>query len=630
MSNKFDLRQSIYRGTLNQIGNQTNPEGDNLLNAINNQLTPLLRMSANSPASLVVNVGGGDLTDSETNRRRAIPHVGTAYVQFSSGTITFPSMSGGNITCSPGSSTVLTVASGNYAAVLVYLDSAGDLNVIVGADAATESAAVTNLPPAPSKTIGLGFIVVRNVSGTIQNITQNNIRQFAVGSGGGGSGDASSILEDLKNQLVDTHYSYLTAEDFSLSTDTVDDVNTTATFSLTTNTYNFTSGQKLTTSDLLDESFWNAGVDIDQAMVTLRYAPGFVNSNPTVKLTRDNGVTWQTVNVSRNGSTDEVSGIIDFASETLTTSASYTTTGNRVLNTASQQKLAQILTIPSATLRLVKNFSFDVNKTGSPNGVLTVKLVKEASGDPSLALADIISAVEVSIPSISSGISTLNIDFGNRILTPGNYYLLLETDAAYANSFSSGVTQLAARINSSTPNARAYDGTSWSTVSGDAIPYQYTYKNIVLKLEVTATATSRLLGYGVLYSKSTELVSPVAYDPIIVGSAAQVSAGIATHSSLQSAVNDAGFSRRVRVLAGVITENVTISQSDILIEGDGRGSVLNGTLTISGNNNLLQSLKLNGNITLSGNYNTTRDAWIGNVTITDNGTDNSINGIWES
>jgi hypothetical protein len=629
MSTKTDLRQTKYVGGIDQLATTQTTEGDNIVQSINSELTPLLRLSASSPVSLVVNVGGGDLLNAESNRRRAIPHIGTAYVQFTSGTVTFPASSGGNITCSPGGTTVLNVASGNFAAVLVYLDGAGNLNTVVGTDAATESAAITNLPPAPKKTLAAGFVVVQNVGGTIQNIAQNNIRQFGAGSGGGGgSGDASGLLEDFKNQLVDSYYNFLSAEDFGNTTDLVDSGNTTAVYNLLSSSYHMATGQKLTTENLLDSGFFDFKQDIDQAMVTLRYVDGYVDTNPTVKLTRNSGVTWQTVTMSRNGQTEELSGVLDFANETLTQTATYTVTGNRTLNTSSQQKLAQILTIPANTLKLVKDFTFDVTKTGSPNGKLIVKLVKEVSGNPSLLDANLISTVEKDMSTISTG--TVTVNFGNQILKSGNYYLLFETNTAYQNSFVSGTTELQIRTNTITPDAKAYNGTSWSAISGESIQYRYTYKDINLKLEVTASAASRLLGFGVLYQKLNELVSPVSYDQIIVGSSAQVDAGLATHSSLQDALNSVGFNKRIKVLAETISENVTLSQNDVTIEGDGRGSVLSGDLTISGNNVVIEKMKITGDVIISGNSNFLDKVWLSNSSnLTDNGENNSITGILE-
>ena len=136
-----DARQVTLRQFLQQIANATSYAGttdakpanqtelDNLLAAINDELTPLLNLSATSSPSLVVNVGAAVLANSESSRNRSIPHIGALLPNsFSSGTITFPAASGGAIAVSPGNNGILTVASGNYIKVMIYMDATGALN----------------------------------------------------------------------------------------------------------------------------------------------------------------------------------------------------------------------------------------------------------------------------------------------------------------------------------------------------------------------------------------------------------------------------------------------------------------------------------------------------------------------
>lgn len=203
MSTKQDLRQSLYRGLLGQIATVSNQTADHLIAAVNNQLIPLLRMDANT-ASRVINIGSGDLTDAETNRRRAIPHVGATYIQFTSGTVTFPASSGGNIVCSPGNNSILTLGVGQFSAVLIYLDASGALNALPGTGNAVLSTAIVNLPPSPGSTLPLGFVVVHNVGGVIQNIAQSDIAQFAAGTGGSGSGNVKATFLDPVNTVLPT------------------------------------------------------------------------------------------------------------------------------------------------------------------------------------------------------------------------------------------------------------------------------------------------------------------------------------------------------------------------------------------------------------------------------------------
>lgn len=70
------------------------------------------------------------------------------------------------------------------------------------------------------------------------------------------------------------------------------------------------------------------------------------------------------------------------------------------------------------------------------------------------------------------------------------------------------------------------------------------------------------------------------YDAI-VGSPAEVASGAATHTTIQSAVNDTPSLGAIFILNGTYTENVTISGKTLSIAGKGYGSYLNGTLTVN-------------------------------------------------
>ena len=231
-----DARQVTLRSFLQQIANATSYAGttdakpanqsevDNLLAAINDELTPLLRLSANSPNSLIVNVGAATIVNSESSYTRSIPHIGALLPNtFASGTITFPSASGGNITTSTGSSTLLTVASGNFIKVLTYMDSTGALNVLPGVEAASIAAA--SVIAAPTKTLPIGYILLQNIGGVIQAIPQSSIYQFGTGSGGSGSGTGSGIGDDLASLQFKASFT----DDFSdIPTGTSSPVDTTA------------------------------------------------------------------------------------------------------------------------------------------------------------------------------------------------------------------------------------------------------------------------------------------------------------------------------------------------------------------------------------------------------------------
>lgn len=509
MANKFDLRQTEYRGTLDQIGNQVTPEGDNLLKAINAQLTPLLRMSAAASPSLVVSVGGGDLTDAETNRRRAIPHVGTAYVQFTSGTVTFPAASGGNIVCSPGVNTVLTIASGNYAAVLIYLDGTGGLNALPGADSAVLNTAITNLPPSPDETLPLGFIVVQNVAGVIQNITQANIAQFGTGTGGGGSGNVTAVETALRDYNNFAGTKYLDPNIFRQAKATKVDGASTGSFDLVKNAFKFTSiGNTFVSTNLANAEFLAEGVDITDAHLYVHWLLNFIDASATYEMSRDGGTNWTTMTMARVGSASNAfRGYKVFPTESTQQNLdSVAATGaGSALNATTQQQLSSKLVMTSTGV--VTSIDMNLNYGGAGVGTVTARIVRDSAGSPSTAVGDILSesnAKTISTASLGgTGNITVNFDMPDVVLTAGTYHIVLLTDAAYK----AGTLDLSWRSAAGTDGAN-YNGTAWTAgQASKAHTAKGRYHD--LRVRITAgTALTYLEGMGVYFPSDDGLVRP--------------------------------------------------------------------------------------------------------------------------
>jgi len=178
MGTKLDLRQSIYRGSADQLSKVSPAEGDNLIAAINNQIKPLARLKANS--TLVIDIESGDLTDSETDFRKHLGTIGSYLLSFSSGSVTLPALNNNNISVTPGSFTALLdiPTDGFYSAILVLIDKNAEVKVKVGAEASTPALALDNLPRPDIETFVVGAIIAQNVSGNIQNIDQDQVLQF--------------------------------------------------------------------------------------------------------------------------------------------------------------------------------------------------------------------------------------------------------------------------------------------------------------------------------------------------------------------------------------------------------------------------------------------------------------------
>jgi hypothetical protein len=112
------------------------------------------------------------------------------------------------------------------------------------------------------------------------------------------------------------------------------------------------------------------------------------------------------------------------------------------------------------------------------------------------------------------------------------------------------------------------------------------------------------------------------YDAI-VGSAADVVSGRATHSTLQSAHDSISAFGKILVLPGATITSATITKV-VTIEGKGYSSQL-GALALTSSYCAIKWVTFQGNISIGGTGNFVRECWIGpTFTATDTGTGNSI------
>lgn len=441
-------------------------------------------------------------------------------------------------------------------------------------------------------------------------------------SGAGGAGVSEEYL-NLKSFFDNSIYKYLVSSIFSLDKSLVDEALTTASFSGVDKKYNFTSGQTLISDNLLDSSYVGLEAkDIDSVGVTVFSSSSNFTSVATVQVSRDNKLTWQTVPITRNDSTNEFSGVLEFSEETYSvTNTIPSNTGGVTLNTTTEKALSQSFTL--AAPNVLKEVKVEVTKSGSPGGYLVFSVRKDSSGNP----GDEVFKSSKKLVDIASGTSILTFDLTKLTLDSGTYHLVFETDSQYKLTYSvSDNLQILANTSSSSDFAKAYD-TSWSTLTNVTIGFSYDYKILALYFKIDSTGSFDVIGFGTLYGEEINYVDFKKLSTITVGSLADVAAGIATHSSIQEAINDAGNGREIRVLSGTYVENVTLV-NNILLRGEGNTTVIDGTFTITGNNNLLKELKVEGDLIVNGNENIVAGIWLGSYDLEDNGEENSISLIW--
>ena len=158
--------------------------------------------------------------------------------------------------------------------------------------------------------------------------------------------------------------------------------------------------------------------------------------------------------------------------------------------------------------------------------------------------------------------------------------------------------------------------------------------------DITLPTNAPNVGTGLYYDGSNYVWQSIAtakktkYD-YVVGSAAEVSAGSADYTSLQSAINALSSGGSILISSNYSTsESITVLYDNILIEGQGNKSVINGTLTFSAttNNCSIKDVRITGNITFNSgsSYNMLTNFWFpASATITNSGTANYILGVQE-
>jgi hypothetical protein len=193
MVSRLDARQSRQRALLDQLSNNTDVKLDTLLNLVNDELTPVLRLRAANPTTLSLNVDSISVVTSDAGeghgRTKTIQPISGVIPSFTPGSVNFPSATAGAITATGltlAASYTLNVATGQWIKVLLALNSDGQIVLSFGNTGASEAAAI--LPTADAGTLPIGYVALQNITGTIQNVSGSRIYQFAGGGGGGGSG----------------------------------------------------------------------------------------------------------------------------------------------------------------------------------------------------------------------------------------------------------------------------------------------------------------------------------------------------------------------------------------------------------------------------------------------------------
>lgn len=344
----------------------------------------------------------------------------------------------------------------------------------------------------------------------IEDITNRNIRQLGSGTGGGaGSGGGPSFLQDLKFQLKDSNYGFLTASVFSDEQDSkLSDSN--GSYSYSERGWSLEAGQFLTTINLLTSRWYTEELsDISQIDLTVKFKET-IDDLATYEASIDGGNNWQTIPMERIGESDTFVKA-DFKTDdsgytfaTVSEFADSNTDGVVELNASNQQRLSQSFVTNVNDYWAGRELSVYLSKLGSPTGNAFISIVKDNGGVPSLDAADIVFKSNTrDISLLAAGANTVTFTVPYLLLEPNTrYHILFETDTVYKANFTTGVDAL--RVNADTSSAnpeigQAFDGTSYSAIAGTSFTYLLKGRVLDLRIRITASQTTLLDGFGVFY-----------------------------------------------------------------------------------------------------------------------------------
>jgi hypothetical protein len=492
---KIHVRQVEHRSNLPRISDEAKPTLKTILPRLDQELTPIFELRESATPDLTVNVGSGKIQNSDTGLSRAFFPIQSLFFDFPGGTVTFPATTGGVVTITPGIDSTITVASGNYLAVLIQVDSLGQLSIAPGTEAASAVDAVNaaNFPVHFKKVLPIGYVVLYNQTGTIQNIVNEVITQFDGGGGGGGSGDANELLERLKNRADASAFEYMTPVIFASTEDELVDATSTAEFSVVDSNYEFANiGDFLLSKQMFDVPFLESGVLPRSIELVNYWNLDALDASATYEVSRDGGNNWQTVSMDRIGVSDTYYGAHTFSPEP---SNSFVQVVGGAVATVTDftdaNELSRQFTLTNSTN--IKKIVANMTVAGAPSGFVYAVVVKDDGfGSPSTALTDRVGQSSfVSIDTMATG----NVEFDIEASTPaGDYHVIFKTEDFYKINYtgSAGANKI-----------------SIDTDGGADIIYSLEGMELDLRVKITGgTAGVFCEGFGIFY-QSEERVSPV-------------------------------------------------------------------------------------------------------------------------
>jgi len=323
------------------------------------------------------------------------------------------------------------------------------------------------------------------------------------------------ILEAIRNAMDTGIYRFSTPSIAAIDQDDlVATFGGTAAFDTPNEAYSLPAvSDSITSVNLLDEEEFiddpERISDIGKVQVVLHWNQAALDEGAVVEISRNGGVDYYPVTMTRVGNNTEITlGTYEWTTEeanvSLLSDIAASTAANE-LNATTQQQLARQFTVAPGTVYVAKTGMFRLLRAGTVSGTLFYKIVRDSAGLPSTDPEDIVAVSEsVNAIDISTSDDDRVLSFGNTVLGPGTYHMVLASDASYKASFvtTTNVVSLRSFTGASITAFGAYDGTVWAELGATLHPiYELQGRTVDLRLRVTASQTNRILDAFTVFYK---------------------------------------------------------------------------------------------------------------------------------
>jgi len=249
--------------------------------------------------------------------------------------------------------------------------------------------------------------------------------------------------------------------------------------------------------------------DIGKVQIVLHWNQAALDEGAVVEISRNGGTDYYPVTMTRLGNNTEVTlGTYEWSAEETNVSLLSdiaASAGATELNATTQQQLARQFTVAPGTVYVAKTAMLRVIRVGTVAGTLFYKIVRDNAGLPSTDSEDIVAVSDsVNAIDISTSDDDRTLTFGNTVLGPGTYHLVLASDASYKSSFvtTTNVVSIRTFTGASITAFGAFDGTVWAELGATLHPiYDLQGRTLDLRLRITSSQTNRILDAFTVFYK---------------------------------------------------------------------------------------------------------------------------------